>query len=106
MNLKLTSLVLAAVAAFGTQAVLAADAKPAAKKGADCYEAQTAPAAKSDKSREEVKKEAKGASTECEASKAPDAKSSAARADVKAEAKRAAKAGEVPQGEAMEKPKK
>ena len=82
-----TTLAIALLAAFGTHAALAADAKPAAKN--DCYEATTAPQAKSEKTRKEVKAEAKGAATECEASKSPDAKSTKARAEVKAEAKKA-----------------
>ena len=98
-----TTLALAILAAFGTQAALAADAKPAAKN--DCYEATTAPQAKSDKTRKEVKAEAKGAATECEASKAPDAKSTKDRAEVKAEAKKAVKSGEIPASE-QDKPKK
>jgi hypothetical protein len=92
-----TTLALALFAAFGTQAALAADAKPAAKN--DCYEASTAPAAKSDKTRKEVKAEAKGAATECEASKAPDAASTKKREEVKTEAKKAMKDGQMPAGE-------
>ena len=98
-----TTLALAILAAFGTPAALAADAKPAAKN--DCYEATTAPQAKSDKTRKEVKAEAKGAATECEASKAPDPASTKKREEVKSEAKKAMKAGEIPLGE-QDRPKK
>lgn len=99
-----TTLALAILAAFGSQAALAADAKPAPKKQ-DCYEATTAPQAKSERSRKEVKAEAKGASTECEASPAPEAKSTKSRAEVKAETQKAMKAGEIPASE-QDKPKK
>ena len=82
-----------------TRADVKAEAKAAQKKN-DCYEAGTAPKAKSEKTRAEVKADAKGAPVECEANTAPVPKSTAKREDVKAEAKRAAKAGEIPQGEA------
>ena len=72
-----------------TRAEVKAEAKAAAKSG-DCYDAATAPKAKSEKTRAEVKAGAKGASIECEASPGPQAKS---------QAKRAIKAGEMPQGE-------
>lgn len=102
---QIRTLALAVAAAFLSQAALAADAKkPAAKD--ECAEAATMPQAKSEKSRAEVKAEAKGAATECEASAAPGAKSTKARAEVKEETKKAIKAGEIPQGEAMEKGKK
>jgi len=105
--MKTLSMIALAVAALALPTAYAADAaksKTAAKN--DCYEAGTAPQPKSDKSRADVKKEAKGAATECEASKSPEAKSTASRADVKAEAKRAEKAGEIPKGEPMEAKKK
>ena len=106
MSMKKPQVLLGLVvaAAFGTQAALAADAKPAAAKQ-DCYEATTAPQAKSEKSRKEVKAEAKGAATECEASKAPEAKSTKSREEVKAETKKAIKAGEIPAND-QDRPKK
>ncbi len=114
MTRKLALLAVAAAAALAGQTVLAqtaqksreevkAEAKTAAKKS-ECGEAATMPAAKSDKARADVKAEAKGATTECEPGPAP--KSTAKRADVKEETKKAVKAGEIPQGEAMEKAKK
>lgn len=106
MKFTLSTLALAAAFAL-TQGAIAAD-KPAAKKN-DCAEAATMPQAKSEKSRADVKADAKSgakAGTECEASPAPAAKSTKARAEVKEETKKAAKAGELSQGEAGTAPKK
>jgi Tfp pilus assembly protein PilV len=106
--MKLSLSTLALVTAFAlSQAALAAD-KPAAKKS-DCAEVATMPQAKSEKSRADVKAEAKAgamAGTECEASPAPVAKSTKARAAVKEETKKAMKEGELSKGEASTMPKK
>lgn len=106
MKLSLSTLAVAAAFVLA-QGAIAAD-KPAAKK-ADCAEAATMPQPKSDKSRADVKAEAKAgakAGTECEASPTPAAKSAKDRAAVKEETKKAAKAGELQQGEASPQPKK
>jgi hypothetical protein len=105
-DMKFTLSTLALAAAFAlTQGAIAAD-NPAAKKN-DCAEAATMPQAKSDKSRADVKAEAKAgakAGTECEASPTAAAKSTKARAEVKEETKKAAKAGgELSQGESKSK---
>lgn len=102
---KISTLAIAVAAAFLSQAALAADAKKTAAKD-ECAEAATMPKAQSEKARAEVKAGAKGAATECEASATPDAKSTKPRAEVKDETKKAMKAGEIPQGEAMQTQKK
>lgn len=103
--MKLLTPIALAVAALVASPAFAADAKkPAAK--VECAEQATMPQAKSDKSRAEVKAEAKGAATECEASPGPKAASTKDRKEVKEETKKAMKEGTIPQGEAMEAKKK
>jgi hypothetical protein len=106
MDRRLSALAIAAAAVLSGQTVLAADAPKAKPKAGDCYEAGTAPVAKSEKSRDEVKKDAMGATAECEASAAPKATSEKTRAQVKEETLKATKSGDKPRGEATQPPKK
>jgi hypothetical protein len=102
--MKLLTPIAFAIAALVASPAFAADAKKTA--AVECADAAAMPKAKSEKSREEVKKEAKGAATECEGGTPVKASSTKDRKQVKEETAKAVKEGTIPQGEAMEAKKK